>query len=266
MNRREWFRRSGAAGGAVVLTWLMPPPACGQARAPSPEDESGFDVLLFDVFGTVVEWRTSLTRRFERFGRTRGLAADWGALVARWQAGYMPSLEAVRGGRRPFVDLEVLRRETLDRLLPDFGLGALDDADRGRMVRGWRRLDPWPDAVAGLSRLKRKFIIATLSNGGVGQLVEMAKYAGLPWDAVLSAAQFRHFKPDAEVYRGAAELLGRPPGSLTLVAAHNGDLGAARACGLRTAYVQRPTEDAGPSADWDIIARDFLDLASRLGS
>lgn len=214
------------------------------------------EALLFDVFGTVVDWRGSLTRQLAQFGQARGLTADWEKLVTLWRGSYQPALQEVRSGRRPFVDLDILHREMLDRLLPDFGLSALDDADRDQMVRGWHRLDAWPDAIAGLARLKSVFIIGTLSNGGVHLLVDMARHAGLPWDVVFSAGIFRQYKPDREVYLGAAELLARPPESLMLVAAHNNDLQAARACGLKTAYVQRPTENARPDSAWDIVARD----------
>lgn len=224
------------------------------------------EVLLFDVFGTVVDWRGSLTRQMVQLGQARGLTADWEMLVTKWRASYQPALQEVRSGRRPFVDLDILHREMLDRLLPAFGLSDLDDGDRDRMVRGWHRLDAWPDAIAGLTRLKGTFIVATLSNGGVHLLVDMARHAGLPWDAVFSAGNFSHYKPDRKVYLGAAELLARLPESLMLVAAHNNDLQVARACGLKTAYAQRPTEDAGPDSDWDIVASDFVDLANQLGT
>jgi len=224
------------------------------------------EVLLFDVFGTVVEWKASLISQFQQFGRQRGISADWQGLAMQWQAAYLPSLQDVRQNRRPFVGLETLRRESLDRLLPSFGLDALSESDRAQLVGCWARLDAWPDTVAALTRLRRKFTIIALSNGGFALLVELARHCQLPWDAVMSADLFRHFKPDAEVYRGAADLLGRSPASLMLVAAHNIDLAAARASGLKTAYVQRPTEDASPSADWNIIAHDLSDLADQLGA
>jgi 2-haloacid dehalogenase len=145
-------------------------------------------------------------------------------------------------------------------------MGSMVGADRAELVRCWARLQPWPDAVAALTRLKRKFILVAFSNGGFGMLVDLARQAHLPWDAVLSADLFHHFKPDAETYRGAVELLARPAASLMLVAAHNIDLAAARANGLKTAYVQRPTEDAKPTADWNLVARDFTDLADQLGA
>ena len=145
------------------------------------------------------------------------------------------------------------------------GLGALTDPDRVLLVSCWAKLEPWPDTVGGLTRLKRRWPIAALSNGGFGFLVDLARHARLPWDAVLSADLFRHFKPDGEVYRGAAELLARSPQSLMLVAAHNIDLAAARTCGLKTAFVQRSTEDAKPTGNWDFVARDLNDLADQLG-
>jgi 2-haloacid dehalogenase len=224
------------------------------------------EALLFDVFGTVVDWRGSLTRQLAQLGQARGISADWEKLVTQWRGLYQPALQEVRSGRRSFVDLDILHRESLDRLLPAFGLGDLGEEDRDRMVRGWHRLDAWPDAVAGLTRLKQAFVVATLSNGGVHLLVNMAKHAGLPWDTVISAGNFRHYKPDREVYLGAAELLARSPASLMLVAAHNNDLHAARACGLQTAYVQRLSEDPRPDGDWDMVARDFVDLANQLSA
>jgi len=229
------------------------------------------EVLLFDVFGTVVDWRSSLQRWFQRFGRENKLQADWPALVDDWRAAYEPSMARVRQGQRPYVTLDVLHRESLDTLLAAYDLGGVLETDRAQMGRAWRWLDPWPDAVAGLTRLKRKYVIGTLSNGGLGLLVDMAKYAGLPWDVVLSADLFQHYKPDPAVYLGAADLLARPVGALMLVAAHNYDLGAARSHGYRTAFVARPTEygprqkkDFGPEDAWDYVASSLAELADKL--
>jgi 2-haloacid dehalogenase len=227
--------------------------------------------LVFDTFGTVVDWRTSLIAELARFGHERGLSADWTVLVDAWRAAYRPALDEVRTGKRPWTDLDTLHREALDQLLVGHGLEQISDADRDWMVRGWHRLEPWPDAVAGLSRLKRRFIIAPLSNGSVGLLVNMAKRAGLPWDTVLGSDIFRHYKPDAENYLGAAALLGLPPRAVLMVAAHNPDLHAARQYGLRTAFVLRPTEH-GPGQTtnlaaedkWDFVAASFEELAERL--
>jgi 2-haloacid dehalogenase len=230
------------------------------------------EVLLFDVFGTVVDWRTSLQRWLDQFGRTHNLQADWTGLVDDWRAAYQPSLGRVREGERPYVTLDVLHRESLDALLPRYGLSGVPEKDRQQVARAWRWLDPWPDVVAGLTRLKRRYVIGTLSNGGVGLLTDLAKFAAMPWDAVLSADLFRHYKPDAAVYLGSAELLGRPTGALMLVAAHNYDLAAARSHGYRTAFVARPTEygprkkaDSAPEDAWDYVVTSLEELAERMG-
>jgi 2-haloacid dehalogenase len=231
------------------------------------------EVLLFDVFGTVVDWRTSLQRWFQQFGREHNLEADWVGLVDDWRAAYEPSMARVRQGERPYVTLDVLHRESLDALLPQYGLENVLESDRRQMVRAWRWLDPWPDTIAGLTRLKRKYVIGTLSNGGLGLLVDMAKYAGLPWDVALSADLFQHYKPDPAVYLGAAELLARPASALMLVAAHNYDLAAARSHGYRTAFVARPAEygprqkrDFGPEDTWDYSVKSLEELAGKMGA
>jgi 2-haloacid dehalogenase len=220
------------------------------------------EALVFDVFGTVVDWRGSLIRALT------GLVPDPAALADRWRGEYRPSMDRVRRGELPWTNLDELHRESLARLAGD----TLDAASRERLVQAWHRLEPWPDSAPGIARLKRRYIVATLSNGNVGLLVDLAKYAGLPWDMVLSAELFRHYKPDPEVYRGAAALLGRRPDSVMLVAAHNSDLAAARREGLRTAFVPRPTEhgpgqtsDLAPEQDWDVVASSIEALAEKLG-
>jgi 2-haloacid dehalogenase len=229
------------------------------------------EAVLFDAFGTVVDWRTSLIRRFERIGSENGLTADWAALVDDWRAEYQPGMDAVRSGQRPWTSLEQLHRESLEKLLPRHGLGHLGEAGRKQLVLGWHFLDPWPDAVAGLGRLKEKYIIGTLSNGGVRLLADMARYAGLPWDVIFSSDLFRHYKPDPSVYLGAAELLDTQPDKIMLVAAHNYDLAAARKHGMKTAFVARPAEygprqvkDFKAEADWEIVANDLLELSTKL--
>jgi 2-haloacid dehalogenase len=231
------------------------------------------EALLCDVFGTVVDWRTSLLNWFERFGRKRKVIADWAGFVDAWRMAYQPSMEPVRRGERSFVTLDVLHRESLDALLPAFGLDRIGESDRQHMVQAWHRLDPWPDSVPGLLRLKRKYIIATLSNGGVGLLVDVARHAGLPWDTTFSADHFRTYKPNPAVYWGAAELLDRPPSALLMVAAHPSDLAAARSCGLRSALISRPAEYGSkqPSAaasneTWDFAVTSFAELADCLGA
>jgi len=236
-------------------------------------DLSRVKALLFDVFGSVVDWRGSLIRDLTANGHAIGVKADWPDLIDDWRAAYQPSMERVRSGARPWAKLDTLHRESLDRLIADKGIKGLDEAARRRINRGWHRLDPWPDAVEGLTRLKRRFIIGTLSNGNLALLANMAKRAGLPWDVILSAELVRAYKPLPESYLGAAALLDLAPDEVMMCAAHNGDLAAARAQGLRTAFWPRPSEygprqgphDLAASSDWDVVAADMIDLAARLG-
>ena len=229
--------------------------------------------LLFDTFGTVVDWRSSLIAELSAFGAARGMTLDWATLVDDWRAAYAPSMDRVRQGAQPWTVLDDLHRASLDRLLDAQGGAALDHAARAHLARAWHRLDPWPDAVAGLVRLRARFVIGPLSNGNVALLVAMAKHAGLPWDMVFGADLFAHYKPDPETYLGACRLLGLRPGQVMMCAAHNGDLRAARALGLRTGFFARPAEygplqvrDLSAEEDWDVIAADVGDLASRLGA
>jgi len=227
--------------------------------------------LVFDVFGTVVDWRGSIIREGRRLGRERDLRVDWAAFADAWRAGYRPAMARVRSGELPWTTIDALHRMILDDLLRQFGIQRLSEADKDHLNRAWHRLRPWPDARRGLTRLKRAFTLATLSNGNVALLVDMARHARLPWDCVLSAELFGHYKPDREAYLGAARLLGLAPPQVMLVAAHKDDLYAAKACGLRTAFVRRPLEygpkvraDLKPERAFDCNADDFLDLASQL--
>ena len=228
--------------------------------------------LTFDVFGTVVDWRGGIAREVAALGAARGFDCDPNAFALAWRGRYQPAMERVRSGEREFVKLDLLHRENLDRTLAEFGLDDLDEAARAALNLAWRRLDPWPDVVAGLNRLKRGYILATLSNGNVALLVGMARRAGLPWDAILGAEVLRHYKPQHEAFLKTADFLGLAPADCLMVAAHESDLVAAAACGLHTAYVHRPTEydddpdKPVPAPDaFDIVAGDFLELAERLG-
>jgi 2-haloacid dehalogenase len=228
--------------------------------------------LLFDVFGTCVDWRGSIIREGARWNAKLGWAVDWAGLVDAWRGNYQPSMEDVRAGKRPFAVLDALHRETLDRLAPRFGLSGASEGDLAEINLMWHRLDPWPDTVAGLTQLKTRHIIAPLSNGNVALLVNMAKRAGLPWDAIMSTELFGAYKPQKETYLGAARMLGCAPGEVMMVAAHNGDLAAAAALGLQTAFIPRPTEygagqtkDLRPEGDWTIVADNMIALARALG-
>jgi len=232
------------------------------------------EALVFDVFGTLVDWRTSLIDDLTAFGDARGMRADWPSFVDDWRGEYVPSMDRVRRGTLPWTTIDVLHRESFDRLAQRYGIaGELDGAARAWCVDRWHRLRPWPDSVAGLERLRRRFILGTLSNGNVRLLTDLVKSAPLPMDVVLSAELFRHYKPDAEVYRGAVALLGTAPHRVMLVAAHNNDLNAAAREGMRTAFVARPAEygprqdrDLRADAGIDVAVRDLGELADHLGA
>ena len=235
---------------------------------------SELKALCFDVFGTVVDWRGSLIAQARELGARKGISGDWERLVDEWRAGYQPAMQRVRSGAVPWTHLDALHRQTLDRLLGELGIAGLDEADKEWLNLGWHRLNGWPDAAPGLTRLKRKYVIATLSNGNVRLLVEMGKYAGLPWDTILSAELVHHYKPDPETYRSAIEFLGMgDPTAVMMVAAHNGDLANAASHGMQTAFVARPQEygprqarDTKAEHAFTVVARDFEDLATRLGA
>jgi 2-haloacid dehalogenase len=226
------------------------------------------ELLCFDIFGTVVDWHGSISR--EVMALAPGVDGD--AFARVWRAGYQPAMQRVRSGELGWTLIDDLHRMILDEILPSFGLSHLDADERRRLNLAWHRLDPWPDAVRGLSRLKSRFILSTLSNGNIGLLTRMAKRSGLPWDCVLSAEVFRAYKPDPAVYLGAARTFDLAPEKVMLVAAHQDDLAAARACGLQTAYIERPLEfgaghpkDVSPDQANTWHAKDLVHLADLLG-
>jgi 2-haloacid dehalogenase len=228
--------------------------------------------ITFDVFGTVVDWRGSLIREGEALGRRIGVAADWGGLVDAWRGQYQPSLAEVRGGKQPWKRLDDLHRLALDRLLPEFGLDVLGEAERADLNQAWHRLDPWPDVVPALNRMKPRFILATLSNGNVRMIVDMAKRAGLPWDAVLGAEVARTYKPLPAAYLVTADMLCLKPEQCLMVAAHYDDIAAAQRLGFRTCYVRRRQEygvrarnDLPAIHNIDLVVEEFGELADRLG-
>ncbi|MBV9860036.1 MAG: haloacid dehalogenase type II [Alphaproteobacteria bacterium] len=231
-------------------------------------------VLVHDVFGTVVDWRSGVIEDGRALGARKGIAADWERLADEWRGAYAPSMNRVRTGELPWTDLDALHRIALDRLLEEFGITGLDEADKNWLNLTWHRLKPWPDSVPGLTRLKKKYVIATLSNGTVRLLTDMAKHCGLPWDAVLGSDLVRHYKPDPEMYRSAVEFLGLgDPASVMMVAAHNNDLVHAAKHGLKTAYVGRPyehgpnqTRDFKAEHDFTVVADSLEDLAAKLGA
>lgn len=236
---------------------------------------SDVDALVFDVFGTVVDWRSGVIRDGEKLGEAKGLDVDWAAFADAWREAYQPSLARVRQGEISWRNLDSLHRESLDQLLDRFDVDELTDEEMKHLNHVWHRLDPWPDAIPGLNQLRSNYLIAPLSNGHMRLLTNMAKRAGIPWDLILSAELSRHYKPDEEAYLTAVDLLNLQPEEVMMVAAHERDLDASREAGLQTAYVYRPVEwgperaeDAEKPDDsaYDIVAEDIVDLAEQLGS
>ena len=232
----------------------------------------GVKALTFDVFGTVVDWRGSIIDEGERLGAELGVEVDWATFADAWRGGYEPAMGRVRSGELPWTKIDDLHRMILDELLVEFGINALDEAQKDDLNRVWHRLRPWPDAIDGLSRLRERYVVAALSNGNVALLTNMAKHAELPWDCILSAELAKRYKPDPEVYETAADLLGLRTEQVVMVAAHKHDLDGAKATGMKTAYVPRPHEfgpgrevEVEPDERYDAFAVDFNDLADKIG-
>jgi 2-haloacid dehalogenase len=228
--------------------------------------------LVFDVFGTVVDWHGSVAREVRGLAKEKGLRLNAAKFAKAWRAGYRPAMDRVRSGEAPFRKIDEIHRTILEEVLAKSRVTALSEEEKAHLNLVWHRLKPWPDSVRGLKRLKSKFIIATLSNGNTGLLVDMAKSGGLPWDCIFSSDTFKHFKPDPEMYLGAADMLSLKPEEVMMVAAHKNDLRAAAQCGLKTAFVKRPHEhgrnsntDLASEPDFTINAESFIDLADQLG-
>ena len=241
-------------------------------RHDSLADLAGVRALTFDIFGTTVDWRSGVAAAARELGERRGVRGDWERLADGWRALYMPSMDRVRSGELPWTNFDRLHRVSLDQVLRDLGIEGFGSDDRDELTLAWQRLPPWPDAKAGLARLGARFTVATLSNGNRSQQTALVESAELPFQRLLSAEDFRHYKPDPEVYLGAAAALGLAPGQVMMVAAHKGDLRAAQAAGLRAAFVERPLEkgtaggaDRLPDPAADVQATDFVDLADQLG-
>jgi 2-haloacid dehalogenase len=236
----------------------------------------GIEALVHDVFGTVVDWRSAVTADGEALGARLGITGiDWQQFADEWRGAYAPSMNRVRTGELPWTNLDALHRMALDRLLDKFGFAdKLSEADKLWFNLTWHRLKAWPDSVPGLTRIKKKYIIATLSNGTVRLLTDMAKHCGLPWDTVLGSDLVKHYKPDAEMYRAAIEFLGNGDASaVMMVAAHNNDLVNAAKYGMKTAFISRPSEHGAKQSrdfkaehDFTFVATSFEDLAAQLGT
>jgi 2-haloacid dehalogenase len=272
---RRTFLRAGVVGvvGAQPLNNGAELTLEAQSREPSQTGLASVKALVFDVFGTVVNWRTSVAGEIEQLSKRKGFTVDGAKFADAWRAEYAPSMNRVRNGDMPWTRLDDLHRMVLDRIMKDFGISGLSETEIVTLNRAWHRLRPWPDVVSGLTRLKKKFIIAPLSNGNIALMTNMARNAALPWDCILGAELVRHYKPDREVYLSAAHFLDVEPGEVMMVAAHLGDLRAAKGVGLRTGFVVRPheygparTPDLKPDSSVDVAATDFNDLARQLGA
>jgi len=265
MTRRQMVTSAGIGAAAIAL---------GAAHAQdSTHPTAAVKALVFDTFGTVVDWRGSIIEEGKAWGTSKGITVDWARFADRWRAGYAPSMEKVRKGEMPWTNLDQLHRALLEQLLIEFHMEGLSEEEKDHWNRVWHRLKPWPDSVVGLTRLKKKYTISPLSNGNVALLADMGKHAGLPWDLILSAELARHYKPDREAYLTAVSLLELKPEEVMMCAAHSSDLMAARSFGLRTGFIHRPKEygptrkadDAKPG-DFDVVSSSILDLASQLGA
>jgi 2-haloacid dehalogenase len=228
--------------------------------------------LFFDVFGTLVDWRSSIAREAKAALEPHGFVSiDWLAFADAWRGEYQGAMEEVRSGRIGFCKLDVLHRRNLDRVLPRFGADTLGEAERVNLNHAWHRLDAWPDVPPGLTRLKTRYWLAPLSNGNISLQVDLARRNGLPWDAILGAELAGDYKPKPRVYLAAAEAFDLAPADCMMVAAHTSDLKAAGALGLRTAHIARPNErgpgkgEAAPAEPVDVAAASLEDLAAKLG-
>jgi len=263
VSRRNFLYTGAAAVSATVV-----PVAAQPNRATAP-----VKALVFDTFGTVVDWRSSVAVEIQALAKRKVFSIDGAKFADAWRAGYAPSMNRVRTGELPWTRLDDLHRMILDKLLLEFGITGLSEDEKQSLNRAWHRLKPWPDAVAGLTRLKKAFTIAPLSNGNIALMTALAKHSALPWDCILGAELVKHYKPDREVYLSAPHFLDLKVDQVMMVAAHLGDLRAAKALGLRTAFVARPLEfgpngtpDLKADASVDLSATDFNDLAKQLGA
>lgn len=244
----------------------MNPLAIFRRRKALPPNSPRIKAVLFDTFGTTVDWLSSMTEHGERIGAERGIKADWAGLVKEWRAHYQPAIKPVREGKRPWTGFDTLHREELDKIVARFDAKKLNDRDRDLFTQGWHYLKPWSDVHPALYELKPQFILGPLSNGTTRQMIDLARWSNLPWDVIFGADMFRTYKPDKKIYLGAAQFLGLEPYEILMVAAHNQDLDAAMSHGLKTCFVHRPTEDPRPTGAFDYVVNDFEHLARILNA
>lgn len=277
LDRRGFLVATGASMMAASVSASTA--AVAQQAAPGADRVNAalgtVKACVFDIFGTVVDWRSSVIAEATRWGKAKGLNANWVEFTDRWRMGYRPAMDRVRKGELPWTRLDDLHRMILDDLLKDYKIERLSEGEKIEWAHVWRRLKPWPDSVEGLTRLKNKYIISPMSNGNVALMVHLAKFAGLPWDVVLGSDLVRHYKPDREMYLSAPFYLDLKPEEVMMCAAHVGDLQAARSYGLRTGFIYRPNEygggpvgvpDKAKPGDFDVVSVNIVDLAHQLGA
>jgi 2-haloacid dehalogenase len=277
LDRRAFLVATGS--GFIATSFSEPSDASAQQPTRSAGRANAaiaaVKACVFDTFGTVVDWRSSLIAEAASWGKAKGLNINWVEFADRWRLGYVPAMDKVRGGELPWTRLDDLQRMILEDLLKDYRIQGLSEEQKIDWAHVWRRLKPWPDSVEGLTRLKNKYIISPMSNGNVALMVNLAKFAGLPWDVVLGSDLVRHYKPDRETYLSAPFYLDLKPEEVMMCAAHVGDLQAARSLGLRTGFIYRPNEYGGGSAgvpdkaksgDFDVVCTSIIDLAQQLGA
>jgi 2-haloacid dehalogenase len=277
VSRREFLVAAGASVAAKSSSGLPPAPAnqaTGLAQTVKPE-MANVKACVFDIFGTVVDWRSSVIAEATSWGNAERLNINWAEFTDRWRLGYRPAMDKVRKGEIPWTNLDDLHRMILEDLLKQYNIGGRSEAERVEWAHVWRRLKPWPDSVTGLTRLKKKYIISPMSNGNVALMTHLAKFGGLPWDVILGSDLVKHYKPDREMYLSAPFYLDLKPEEVMMCAAHASDLQAARSYGLRTGFVYRPNEygggpvgvpDKAEPGDFDVVSVSINDLAEQMGA
>ena len=277
LDRRTFLLDAGKGAAAISFS---PPDAVPERQATRDQrtvkpEMAGIRALVFDTFGTVVDWRSSVIAEGTIWGKAKGLNIGWADFADRWRMGYAPAMDKVRKGELPWTVLDDLHRMILEELLLEFRIEGLTEEEKVSWTHVWRRLKPWPDSVEGLTRLKKKYVIAPLSNGNIALMTYLAKFGGLPWDAILGSELVRHYKLDREVYESAYRYLDLKPGEVMMCAAHVRDLQAARSCGLRTGFIHRPDEfgnghagvpDTAQPGDFDVVSQSIVDLAGLMGA
>jgi len=277
LDRREFLVGAGAGAAAISFSELRPVLAEQATRDPQEvkPELANVKALVFDTFGTVVDWRSSVIAEGTAWGKAKALNINWVDFADRWRLGYGPTMDKVRRGEIPWTRLDDLHRMILEDLLKEFKIEGLTEEEKVSWTHVWRRLKPWPDSVEGLKRIKKKYVIAPLSNGNIALMTNLAKFGGLPWDAILGSELARHYKPDREVYVSAYYYLDLKPEEVMMCAAHASDLQAARSTGLRTGFIYRPNEYGnGPvgvpnkpkPGDFDLVSVSMVDLARQMGA